>query len=395
MLGQTENLLIDLMRAPGESASRGIAALSASEFSHLRDLAQAHRCSPLLAHAMGNDAVLARAQQRGLAVAREAAQISCLLSEAGIAHCFLKGLALAHLAYPLPGLRPMRDLDVLIAPDDLARAHALMIRQGGTMAKFAHLPVVTTEAAKHLPPIHSPDRVLPVELHDRLLSADDRIAPGARQALEAALWSGQRTLPLGRIGVPVPSSAVLLLHLVLHGVHQHELNLGPLYLADIVYLLRNDPPDLSETRTLARHLSMDRALAITARLLNPPEAARLADLTGFSPNAVGARPTRAELETLLTMPPEGRSDFRLQADLAQVPARGRAAFFMRRAVKGPTVMRARWIERHGSRRRAPRGLALVVWFYGLRLRQMVRTARSTPPQARAALLALRNELDPR
>lgn len=146
---------------------------------------------------------------------------------------------------------------------------------------------------------------------------------------------------------------------------------------------------------MARHLSMDRALAITARLLNSPEAARLADLTGFSPNAVGARPTRAELETLLTLPPEGRSDFRLQADLAQVPARGRAAFFMRRAVKGPTVMRARWIERHGSRRRAPHGLALVVWFYGLRLRQMVRTARSTPPQARAALLALRNELDPR
>lgn len=393
-LDQVETLLIDLMRAPEGEASREIATLSAADLSRLRVLAQAHRCGPLLARAMDKDAVLARAQQRGLAVAREAARISSLLSEAGIAHCFLKGLALAHLAYPLPGMRLMRDLDVLIAPTDLARAHALLVSRGGTMAQFADRPVLTSDTAKHLPPIHSPDQVIPVELHDRLLSADDRIAPGARQALEAALWSGRRHFSLGRTDVPVPSSTVLLLHLVLHGVHEHELDLGPLYIADIVYLLRYDPPNSSETRALASRLSMDRALRITARLLNPPEAARLADLTGFAPNAAQARPTREELQALLTLPPEGRTDFKLQVDLAQVPVHGRAGLFLRRAVKGPTVMRARWIERHGPRRAVPRGLALVAWFYGLRLRQIIRTARSTPPQARAALLALREGLDP-
>ena len=394
-LDQVETLLIDLMRAAEGGASRQIATLSASDLSRLRVIAQAHRCGPLLARAMDNNAVLARAQQRGLAVAREAARISYLLTEAGIAHCFLKGLALAHLAYPLPGLRPMRDLDILIAPTELARAHTLLVSKGGTMAQFADRPVLTSDAAKHLPPIHSPDQIIPVELHDRMLSADDRIPPGARQALEAALWSGRRHFPLGRTDVPVPSSAVLLLHLVLHGVHEHELDLGPLYIADIVYLLRHDPPNRSETRALASLLSMDSALKITARLLNPPEASRLADLTGFVPDASHARPSREELQTLLTLPPEGRTDFKLQADLAQVPVHGRAGLFLRRAVKGPTVMRARWIECHGGRRRAPRGLALVAWFYGLRLRQMIRTTRSTPPQARAALLALRDGLDPR
>ena len=263
------------------------------------------------------------------------------------------------------------------------------------MAQFADRPVLTSETAKHLPPIHSPDQIIPVELHDRMLSADDRIAPGARQALEAALWSGRRHFSLGRTDVPIPSSAVLLLHLVLHGVHEHELDLGPLYIADIVYLLRYDPPNRSETRALASRLSIDRALRITARLLNPPEAARLADLTGFVPDVFHARPTREELQTLLTLPPEGRTDFKLQVDLAQVPVRGRAGLFLRRAVKGPTVMRARWIERHGGSSRAPRGLALVAWFYGLRLRQMLKTTRSTPPQARAALLALREGLDKR
>jgi len=394
-LEHAEILLIDLMRAPEGGASREIAALSAPDLSCLRALAQAHRCGPLLARAIGNGAVLARAQKRALAVAREAARISSLLSEAGIAHCFLKGLALAHLAYPLPGLRPMRDLDVLIAPTDLARAHALLIGRGGTMAQFADRPVFTSETAKHLPPIHSPDQIIPVELHDRVLSADDRIAPGARQALEAALWCGRRHFPLGRTDVPVPSSAVLLLHLVLHGVHEHELDLGPLYIADIVYLLRHDPPNRSETRALASRLSIDRALRITARLLNPPEAARLADLTGFAPDDTHARPTREELQTLLAMPPEGRTDFKLQVDLSQVSVGGRAALFLRRAVKGPAVMRARWIERHGLRRTAPRGPALVAWFYGMRLRQMIKTTQSTPPQARAALLALREGLDPR
>lgn len=394
VLNRAEILLIDLMRAPEGGASREIAALSPSDLSRLRALAQAHRCSPLLAHAMGNGEVLARAQQRGLAVAREAAQISSLLSEAGIAHCFLKGLALAHLAYPLPGLRPMRDLDVLIAPTDLARAHTLLIGRGGTMAQFADRPVLTSETAKHLPPIHSPDRIIPVELHDRVLSADDRIAPGARQALEAALWSGCRHFALGRTDVPVPSSAVLLLHLVLHGVHEHELDLGPLYIADIVYLLRHNPPNRSETRALASRLSIDRALRITARLLNPPEAARLADLTGFAPDDTRARPTREDLQILLAMPPKGRTDFKLQVDLVQVPVRRRAVFFLRRAVKGSAVMRARWIKRHGPRRAVPRSLALVAWFYGLRLRQIIRTTRSTPPQARAALLALREGLDP-
>lgn len=394
-LDQVKTLLIDLMRTPEGGASREIASLNPSDLSRLRVLAQAHRCGPLLARATDNGSVLARAQQRGLAVAREAARISSLLSEAGIAHCFLKGLALAHLAYPLPGLRPMRDLDVLIAPTDLARAHALLVSKGGTMAQFADRPVLTSETAKHLPPIHSPDQIIPVELHDRVLSADDRIAPGARQALEAALWSRLRHFPLGRTDVPVPSSAVLLMHLVLHGVHEHELDLGPLYIADIVYLLRYDPPNRSEARALASLLSIDRALRITARLLNPPEAARLADLTGFAPDAAHARPTREELQALLTLPPEGRTDFKLQVDLAQVPVRGRASLFLRRALKGPTVMRARWIEHHGGRRRAPRGLALVAWFYGLRLRQMLKTTRTTPPQARAALLALRDGLDPR
>ncbi len=393
-LDQVKTLLIDLMRTPEGGASREIASLNPSDLSRLRVLAQAHRCGPLLARATDNGSVLARAQQRGLAVAREAARISSLLSEAGIEHCFLKGLALAHLAYPLPGLRLMRDLDVLIAPTDLARAHALLVSRGGTMAQFADRPVLTSETAKHLPPIHSPDQIIPVELHDRMLSADDRIAPGARQALEAALWSGRRHFPLGRTDVPVPSSAVLLLHLVLHGVHEHELDLGPLYIADIVYLLRYDPPNRSETRALASLLSIDRALRITARLLNPPEAARLADLTGFAPDAAHARPTREELQALLTLPPEGRTDFKLQVDLAQVPVHGRAGLFLRRAVKGPTVMRARWIERHRGRR-APRGLALVAWFYGLRLRQMIRTTQSTPPHARAALLALRDGLNPR
>ena len=45
---------------------------------------------------------------------------------AGILHVVLKGAALAPMIYPAPGLRPMRDLDLLVLPADAPRAQALL-----------------------------------------------------------------------------------------------------------------------------------------------------------------------------------------------------------------------------------------------------------------------------
>ena len=50
----------------------------------------------------------------------------------------LKGAALAHLLYPEPGLRPMRDIDLLCAEADLPAAQSLLQRLGYTRGGDAH-----------------------------------------------------------------------------------------------------------------------------------------------------------------------------------------------------------------------------------------------------------------
>jgi Uncharacterised nucleotidyltransferase len=48
----------------------------------------------------------------------------------GIRTMVLKGAALCHLIYPEPGLRPMRDLDLLVSPSDLLRAQRKLTELG-------------------------------------------------------------------------------------------------------------------------------------------------------------------------------------------------------------------------------------------------------------------------
>jgi hypothetical protein len=51
-------------------------------------------------------------------------------NSAGIEVVLLKGAAMAHLVYPEPGLRPMRDMDLLARPDQAASLQNLLIGMG-------------------------------------------------------------------------------------------------------------------------------------------------------------------------------------------------------------------------------------------------------------------------
>ncbi len=48
----------------------------------------------------------------------------------GLPLILLKGAALAHLLYPSPFLRPLSDIDILVAEEDALRAQALLLRLG-------------------------------------------------------------------------------------------------------------------------------------------------------------------------------------------------------------------------------------------------------------------------
>ncbi|MBN2004558.1 MAG: nucleotidyltransferase family protein [Anaerolineae bacterium] len=53
-------------------------------------------------------------------------EVAAAFATAGIPARFVKGAALAYLVYPGPELRPMRDVDLLVAPDDALRAQSLL-----------------------------------------------------------------------------------------------------------------------------------------------------------------------------------------------------------------------------------------------------------------------------
>jgi len=73
------------------------------------------------------------------------AEILTTFQAAGIETLVLKGAALAHLVYPQPGLRPMRDMDLLVSQSQARLAQALLAELG-----FKALPPDDPLPAKHL-----------------------------------------------------------------------------------------------------------------------------------------------------------------------------------------------------------------------------------------------------
>ena len=108
-------------------------------------------------------------RQKSLAQAQTAAMLETLraLSERGIEALVLKGGALAHLVYPEPGLRPMEDIDILVAPDCAALAREVLLSLGY---------VAPPESSRydrlyhHLPMAHRQDsgHTVCIELHREL-----------------------------------------------------------------------------------------------------------------------------------------------------------------------------------------------------------------------------------
>jgi len=81
------------------------------------------------------------------------ANILDTFQSAGIQTLVLKGAALAHLVYPHPGWRVMRDLDVLVSKPEAQQAQAMLAKMGFNAppsgdkltAKHKHLPVAQRE----------------------------------------------------------------------------------------------------------------------------------------------------------------------------------------------------------------------------------------------------------
>jgi hypothetical protein len=96
---------------------------------------------------------------------RALVEIIQALEAQGIEALALKGSALAYMVYPAPGLRPMRDLDILVKEEHARRAQQIL----GTLG-FKELPGRLTKEHQHLEPLSRVEQGLTVsvEVHTSL-----------------------------------------------------------------------------------------------------------------------------------------------------------------------------------------------------------------------------------
>jgi len=219
--------------------------LDASDWQEIDRLAALHRLRPLLHHHQQDNAaipVAVRALWRevfrasafeALQVAGELARTTALLQAEGLQPIALKGAWLAWYAYPLPGLRPMRDIDLWLPAVDVVSAYELLRKHGYRPDGEQQLSMADAMVLeKHLPPLQSPQGVT-IELHQRLWEIDGRMDHAAPSGDETAIRD--RAITIGEVTYLDPQDT--LAHLIIHAVYDHRLDCGPLLLSDICFLL--------------------------------------------------------------------------------------------------------------------------------------------------------------
>jgi hypothetical protein len=241
MLGETEPVDLDLMAQLGEA-----------EWSKIGVMSRQHRLGPMLDYRLKTrgkywpvpdkicqawQGSYRRAALRALASRRVLHNVAALLDAAAIPHAVLKGLWLAWHVYDHPALRPVRDIDIIVAKEHALAAYRILSRAGFSPRNpHGPAPDLALASGKHLPGLLSLDPKISIEIHHRLFT------PSACRALPVLDTPGlmaRRMWADGegrRMACLSPTDA--LLHLIIHAAYEHCFCNGPLVLTDIAFLLR-------------------------------------------------------------------------------------------------------------------------------------------------------------
>lgn len=271
------DLVLDWLLKPQNVDADRLAVLTDDGWSHLLDRTRQHRVWPMLAwnaQHLPTDSLtdrllsdLAGARQksavRQLAVARECVLIHDLLNREHVPHMFLKGAYLAQACYPEPGLRPMRDIDILVPRASVAQAWHLLRSHGGSLPQYAQLGPDAAINPKHLPALKSPSGIIQVEVHHSIQGGEEI------EAFESHLermWSRRASFDIAGKALPCPIPEDMFLHLVLHGLNDHHLNIGPLFATDLQQLCKAVALDWDLIRSEAEAVGLIRATALSLAL---------------------------------------------------------------------------------------------------------------------------------
>lgn len=228
-----------------------VSQMQEEDWDYLLRMAATHRLGPMLHDRLRRDDLADIVPQRvkdqlktvhrkhalrTLVIYRELVAVTRIFEAGQIPSIALKGAFLARFVYPFPGLRPMRDLDLLLKPEQAVQAFELL-RARGYQPAFEGSPEAFFADRIHLPPLTGPSGIT-VELHHRLTAPDARTGD-----FESGLWARSISKMLGGIEVRFLCPEDMLLHLCIHATLDHQLDLGPLALADVALLVETQTID--------------------------------------------------------------------------------------------------------------------------------------------------------
>lgn len=202
---------------------------------------------------------------KNASIARQVAEIARIGSEVGIEIALLKGTYLARSVFPSPAARSMRDIDLLVRPDETEGLATALIERG-----YAWVEPIQDVDEYHLPPLIVPDGA-EVEIHSGL---EPDHAP-FRTDIEA-LWARSVQAEIEGAAVRVPAPEDVLAHVCVHTAFNHEFKLGLRGSCDADALIRATGAAL-DWETFAATVNADgrapyayAALRITVDLLGSP-----------------------------------------------------------------------------------------------------------------------------
>ena len=202
-----------------------------------------------------------------LRISVEARDLRLDFEKAGLDLLFVKGLTTGALAYPKPFLKMGWDIDLLIAPEQLAQAAELLRSRGYRLVIPQRWADLMPWHGRRKESVWTRDPVLHVELHTRL--ADNRLlipsidVHSPRQLVEVA--SG--------VSLPTLARDELFAYLCVHGASSAWFRLK--WITDLAALLHGQPADeidrlYSRSQQLGAGRAAAQALLLAHRIYRTP-----------------------------------------------------------------------------------------------------------------------------
>ena len=309
-----------------------------ADWAALNRTARQHRVLPLLRHRLSRagggwsvpdavrqtwDAAFRQSAMRMLKHQGLLLKVDALLRREEIGYAALKGAGLVWTMYPNPAMRPMRDLDILVAPSDAERTYSVLIKEGFTHFKDDETPVEYRLANHiHLPPLVAPNGHISVEVHHHLVHASLTHSEQDNFDDPERLLGTCATQLVGHQPIAVLSDNDALLYLIIHAAEDHRFDNGPLILEDIAVLLACGQFDWPRFWRMAEASGVGRSCALVFDLVEDyhgpqPVAARPASLAPTPPHL------RRKAALLMLQDYDDRGQVELAINLANSAQRNR------------------------------------------------------------------------